>query len=143
MNKEEKEFLLKDLCARLPYGVIVHFCHTDINEKLTEISLGETITHLKENGKGNQGEVLPYLRSMSSMTEEEIKELGVEMDKDFELAKISFRKNDIRRSVSGFNKIDWLNAHHFDYRGLIEKGLALEAPEYMYKRIISYDRERT
>ena len=28
---------------------------------------------------------------------------------------------------------DWLNAHHLDYRGLIEKGLALEAPEGIYK----------
>jgi hypothetical protein len=33
----------------------------------------------------------------------------------------------------GHSTIDWLNAHHFDYRGLIEKGLALEAPEDMYK----------
>ena len=29
--------------------------------------------------------------------------------------------------------IDWLNAHHFDYRGLIEKGLAIKAPEVIYK----------
>ena len=29
--------------------------------------------------------------------------------------------------------VDWLNAHHFDYRGLIDKGLAFEAPEEMYK----------
>ena len=33
----------------------------------------------------------------------------------------------------GYSTIDWLNEHHFDYRGLIEKGLALEAPEDMYK----------
>ena len=29
--------------------------------------------------------------------------------------------------------LDWLNAHHFDYRNLIGKGLALRAPEGMYK----------
>ena len=35
--------------------------------------------------------------------------------------------------LSDFRRIDWLNAHHFDYRGLIEKGLALEMPKDMYK----------
>lgn len=30
--------------------------------------------------------------------------------------------------------IDWLLAHHFDYRGLIPMGLALEATEGMYKQ---------
>jgi hypothetical protein len=36
--------------------------------------------------------------------------------------------------VPTLETFDWLNAHHFDYRGLIEKGLALEAPEGMYKQ---------
>ena len=56
-----------------------------------------------------------------------------EINKDFKLAIIACKENDISKSTSGFYKIDWLNAHHFDYRGLIPKGLALEAPEGMYE----------
>jgi hypothetical protein len=57
---------------------------------------------------------------MSSMTEEEgliAEEMGCETTLE------DWQK---------VNYIDWLNAHHFDYRGLIEKGLAIEAPEGMY-----------
>lgn len=61
--------------------------------------------------------IKPYLRSMSSMTEEEEKQF-----QDVNLYELPYM-------VEG---LDWLNAHHFDYRGLIEKGLALEAPEGMY-----------
>lgn len=83
--------------------------------------------------------VRPYLRSMSSMTDKEREEwadlFNLELDKlneiddedkAEELAPYYFGKS---HQVS----IDWLNAHHFDYRGLIPKGLALEAPEGMYK----------
>ena len=62
-----------------------------------------------------------YLRSMSSMTEEE----QSEYDKLQYLG-----RGDL---AQGVEKIDWLNAHHFDYRGLIKKGRALEAPVDMYK----------
>ena len=57
-----------------------------------------------------------YLRPMSSMTEEE-----------------EIYYNTVYTTLKFYKKEDWLNAHHFDYRGLIEKGLALEAPEGMYK----------
>ena len=61
----------------------------------------------------------PYLRPLSSMTEEE---------------KFMYFQLSECKSIGGKAEfIDWLNAHHFDYRGLIEKGLALEAPEGMYK----------
>ena len=76
--------------------------------------------------------IRPYLRPMSSMTEEEFKkwrklvDLRREPTKDiFDTAILSFKNID--------EVTDWLNSHHFDYRGLIEKGLALEAPEDMYK----------
>lgn len=94
--------------------------------------------------------VRPYLRPMSSMTKEEAMEVaelwGLE-----DILSISVKENyisvELDDGVAGsetytiwFNEIvasiklfDWLNAHHFDYRGLIEKGLALEAPEGMYK----------
>ena len=64
----------------------------------------------------------PYLRPMSSMTEEEKKELN-------NVLEFQYYSDDSCMCES----TDWLNAHHFDYRGLIERGLALEAPEGMYK----------
>lgn len=59
--------------------------------------------------------IKPYLRPMSSMTKEEKKEY-----------------NKLLCWRSPKKVFDWLNAHHFDYRGLIKKGLALEAPKEMY-----------
>lgn len=112
MTQEEKQLLLVDLCARLPYGVKVKF-GSNLIEVLTDVNLKTFIF----NGFG--AAPLPYLRPMSSMTEEEKKEC-----------------NKLRLSggmaVNVADYTDWLNAHHFDYRGLIEKGLALEAPEGMY-----------
>ena len=68
-----------------------------------------------DSGLLDKVEILePYLRPMSSMSEEEYQEFGYDV---------------LRYTPREF---DWLNAHHFDYRGLIEKGLALEAPEGMY-----------
>ena len=120
MKTEEKQLLLKDLCARLPYGVI---CHTDKGDGYLH-SINQTLfgniygifSRLKMNyfnDATDKQEVKPYLRPMLSMTEEEGKELD--------------------EHITIYENVDWINAHHFDYRGLIEKGLALEAPEDMYK----------
>ena len=115
MTQAEKELLLKDLCARLPYGVIVQFEGWN-PEKLSEVNLNTNIY----NGMG--GLPLPYLRPMSSMTEEE----------RIEYIEITHSQNWL--IINNADKyVDWLNSHHFDYRGLIDKGLALEAPEGMYK----------
>ena len=121
MKQEEKSLLLKDLCARLPHHVM---CKVWLKDGTTE----EGPLDLQHN----YGDVLrdafyynkikdikPYLRPMSSMTDEEKNEhFGRTMTIDI-----------VQTSKE---VIDWLNAHHFDYRGLIEKGLALEAPEGMY-----------
>lgn len=110
MTQEEKELLLKDLCARLPYEVKIN-----INgEEDTLLELGVDTGWV--NASYDIEDVKPYLRPMSSMTEEEFNEY---------------------ESIKGWKKeyelIDWLNAHHFDYRGLIERGLALEALDGMYE----------
>lgn len=81
---------------------------------------------------GNNVIIKPYLRPMSSMTEKEKTELDKAYDTLLE---------NLKSGVSGFNAdaeatafdVDFYNSHHFDFRGLIEKGLALEAPEGMYK----------
>lgn len=110
MNQQEKQLLLKDICARLPYNVICKLSAKGADISITEkLDLGGL-----EHFMFGTMDVKPYLRPMSSMTKEEL----------------SLRSKGFN---SGYEYYDWLNAHHFDYRGLIRKGLALEAPEGMYK----------
>ena len=114
MTQEEKQLLLKDLCGRLLYGV--KFQGEDSNVYTLDAS----------NYFALQIEDIvfkPYLRPISSMTEKEEEEYELLIDcSDYTYFKTSDKV------------IDWLNAHHFDYRGLISIGLALEAPEGMYKQ---------
>ena len=119
MSQEDKELLLKDLCARLPYGVYVHIRHKEVEPcygKLTPIDIQWFIDSKIEDIK-------PYLRPMSSMTDEEIHEFSV-LGVGIHLFKGPL--------IPSYGTLDWLNKKMFDYRGLIEKGLALEAPKYMY-----------
>ena len=152
MTENEKQLILKDLCARLPYGVI---CHTEegdgylcsINQTIFGTEYGLNINPLKRDyfndSETDEQAIKPYLRPMSSMTEEELRELNDKYDSIayFFIQKppyyygLQAQHEDIGSiKISEFSEIyDWLNAHHFDYCGLIEKGLALEAPEEMYK----------
>ena len=138
MNREDKNILFKDLCARLPYGVkLQKFNEPDsvfelysFNKESGVIMFykykGKALT-IGDVGKLYRRDVLlykPFLRSMSSMTEEEKTEYG-------NIAPGIEWNYGIHFPTT--NKIDWLNAHHFDYRGLIEKGLAIEAPKGMYE----------
>lgn len=128
MTQEEKQLLLKDLYARLPYGVMVEITsdggmvEASYDMRLDDGLLADLL-HSEDDFK-------PYLRPMSSMTEEEKKEFQAchcvyELHPDFQPMMCNL--------ANELNMFDWLNVHHFDYRGLIEKGLALEAPEGMYK----------
>ena len=120
MTQEEKLLLLKDLCARLPYGVFINFEKTHNIFPFTSIKMEEMFPlndfQVLLNDKYPIQWCKPYLRPMSSMTEEE-----------------EIYYNTVYTTLKFYEKKDWLNAHHFDYRGLIEKGLALEAPEGMCK----------
>ena len=136
MTQEDKELLLKDLCCRLPYKVKCKYSGEIpmIGEVTNNIGVLSNIHVDKEcpfeinGGIYGFADVKPYLRSMSSMTEEERNEYF----------------NIIKNSIDFYNcpksedicfliiPIDWLNSHHFDYRGLIEKNLALEAPKGIY-----------
>jgi hypothetical protein len=142
MTQEEKSILLKDLCARLPYGVEVYYTET------VPISTLKTINSEKgtcivydhsqwyRHSKFHIEEIKPYLRPMSSMTEEEKKEL-----QEIAVA-LSYNKDDIivGTQINSFRQLDGVlelfNSHHLDWRGLIEKGLALEAPKDMYKKLL-------
>ena len=125
MTQENKELLLQDLSARLPYGVKVTW---DGKHPLT-VTPHIYCAIVSENNINNLPKLL--LRSMSSMTEEEKNEyeslcILIPVNYDSDLSKYDYYTTD---SIDSF---DWLNAHHFDYRGLIKKGLAVEAPEGMY-----------
>ena len=135
MTQEEKELLLKDLVARLPYGVKVQGnfrwgfdgqIMDDMREGVLDI---ETLEWLM-----NGIEVRPYLRPMSSMTEEERKEIGI-LIREKRPNPYGIINNEgvdnllLSVSVTSTVLIDWLNKHHFDYRGLIEKGLAIAVTE--------------
>lgn len=126
MTQEEKDLLLRDLCARLPYGV--KYCRESWNyEWDQEMSVVEVLEDIDKEGYINYHKVYkvddikPYLRPMSYMTEEEHMILKAVYD------------NGPNGLFDEYSHIDWLNKNMFDYRGLIEKGLALEAPEDMYK----------
>lgn len=131
MTNEEKELLLKDLCARLPYTV--KCCvYDDVNDlfELSGFKYNDTPYFESLDRKGNDGLVelqfvKPYLRPMSSMTATE----SIEYQKRVKVIQ------DVERTLHWCDtpeSIDWLDEHHFDYRGLIGKGLALEAPDGMY-----------
>ena len=133
MTQEDNDLLLKDLCARLPYGVICKCYHTEFDEwdgKPFVANYNETLNNIDVNGFFLAGgfsyeidEVKPYLRPMSSMTEEE---------KEFN--KVVFDSIDIDNISPCVCIANWLYSKYFDVNGLIPKGLALEAPEGMYKK---------
>lgn len=122
MTNKEKQLLLQDLCARLLYGVIVQYkqktfmSYGEYNVD-TKIEIDEMLHH-----RLKLLDFKPYLRPMSSMTieEKECYEYLCSTDEEY------------RQPFDSYHLIDWLNTHHFDYRGLIEKGLAVEAPKGMY-----------
>ena len=175
MTQEDKELLLRDLSARLTYGVIVDYkedeydfhhwkistlhapaysqsgslINTDSDGWISTDSDG-WIEYNEYKGCGmSSGSrplhleiTLPFLRSMSSMTEEEkkmFKKLHEEVfmgSMPYISASTSYEEvfmGSMPYISASTSFYDWLNAHHFDYRGLIPMGLALEAPEGMYK----------
>ena len=135
MTNKEKQLLTQDLSSRLLYGVklkpvgledtIISYAtlkgiykddngdyHIEINDRDID---GNKLSYCTFNLSRSVISYLPYLRPLSSMTIEERQEYGLVLCGELSI-----------------NQFDWLNEHHFDFRGLIEKGLALEAPEGIY-----------
>ena len=111
MTQEQKELLLKDLCARLPYNVRVEYNGTTFTNMFDVLGIahGRIMLCLPFMSKTECPlieEVKPYLFPLSSMTDDQ---------------KIEYKRTCTLASL------DWLNNNHFDYRGLIEKGLAIDA----------------
>lgn len=176
MTQEDKELLLRDLCARLPYGVkgkvkadavVPHEYDIDgfalettfdVDVELQRIDasndevfvstfdnnedLGNYIEECQSDIPYTIEEFTPYLRPLSSMTEGEFNKLkeysGLIYDQ-LDLASfqdgaykcLDFYLNEIPADIV-IIVFDWLNKNHFDYRGLIPKGVALPAPKEIY-----------
>jgi len=141
MDKQNKELLLKDICARLPYGLQCQgFYVEDANydvpcpHKNKIVGCAEGVEHIGyddgeryimiEGYPCELGDVKPFLRPMSSMTEEERETYN-------NMTYVEGMRYILSEMCS--NVINFLNAHHIDYYGLISIGLALPAPDGMYK----------
>lgn len=146
MTQEQKDLLLKDLCARLPYGVKFRFKYIDglFREKygtsvLNGVCLPYRIIHSTLTGEEylqiEKNEIKPYLFPLSSMTEEQKKEF-------LSAAGYEIREEDCGRHTETYyydlvgherdlypntEAIDWCRKNHFDIYGLIPMDLAIDA----------------
>lgn len=130
MTNKEKQLLLKDICARLSYGGVKGLHRGQVHELFTIDGREANNACIQVDGYDAWFSVdtfKPYLRPMSSMTEEEIKTYH---------SYCECNDGDFTGEILYFDTIesfDYLNSIHIDYRGLIPMGLALEAPDGMYK----------
>ena len=136
MTQKEKDLLIKDLCSRLPYGVMVSgVYHFDIcYSKYICEPLNAKMLDIKEWDKSRSSydshwysDIKPYLRPLSSITEEEEFDYVANIKKEE-----CFLNLPIQPRVPA---IDWLLRNHFDFRNLIPLGLAFEASKGMYCKI--------
>lgn len=118
MTQENKELLLKDLCARLPYYIRVKVWLKDGTTEEGTLDLEHNYGDVLRDAfyYNKIVKIKPYLFPMSSMTETQKNEYQYITERWM---------YDSSYSIS--DSIDWLNKNHFDYRGLIEKSLALDA----------------
>ena len=125
MTQEEKELLLKDLCARLPYGVKAYIKNwSKLDRKYYEgvyivESIDPSLNSILANSERSSVDVIvgyddyeikPYLFPLSSITKKTLEELSAYID-----------------IKNAYVAVEFFNSHHIDYRGLIEKGLAIDA----------------
>lgn len=149
MKQEDKILLVKDLCSRLPYGVRVCHMTSEFSGVLHDIS----VLHIYEGnsdsdkydsivdyvadidffGDGYPYEVeefKPYLFPLSSISSEQLKEVSEILGKDVEVFDNYLNIVEHTRTTFSYLELDalfdWFNKNHFDYRNLIEKGLAID-----------------
>ena len=134
ITQENRELLFKDLCARLPY-------HLRVKVWLKDGTTEEDALDLEHNyGDALRGafyyneivKIKPYLYPISSMTKEQLFEIQNILGKnEIEIKDDFLHIIDSDRNTISYLEIlavlEWFNKNHFDYRGLIEKGLAINA----------------
>ena len=124
MTKEEKELVIKDLCGRLPYGVIVQVndgLKGIYDRRLVQVFCDRVSCSVNVCNPLKEciciDSVKPYLRTMDSMTEEEKEELRKEQIKDEQLFADCIKNHpEMRGKVIPHFAADWCNKHHFNYR---------------------------
>ena len=131
MTQTEKDLLLKDLCARLPYGIKAKIKHYDYDNTWELLAIYTNGTTYATRNIGYPIETRfedckPYLFPLSSMTEEQKNELNEINDLEVEIA-ISHIKNDTLNFTTGITRLTWLLKNHFDIYDLIPMGLAIDA----------------
>ena len=121
MTQNEKDLLLKDLCARLPY-----FTKVQIKNEIVVLDSicdddGYHFNFIGDDREGvNIENIKPYLFPLSSMTEEQKREFDIAMDMGYAAA--------YNAEINCANRmIDFFNKYHLDYRGLIPMELAIDA----------------
>ena len=134
MNEQYRELLFIDLCGRVPYKVrmfeIEPINNIQSNLTLQSISNKASVICITPSG-GTIGSSIdafkPYLFPLSSMTEEQKEEIEDKLifPSNSNGGWIEILYNDIYNIPFWF--VDFCNKNHFDYRGLIEKGLAIDA----------------
>ena len=140
MTQENKELLLKDLCARLPYGVKIYINDTDVDiEKVGVLSMVDndaviafTCDDSNTYNYVTIHEVKPYLFPLSSMTKEQLFDVQEILGKnEIEIEDGFLRILDSDRNTISYLEIlallEWFYKNHFDINGLIEKGLVIDA----------------
>lgn len=117
MTREDKDLLLKDLCARLPYKVKAQIPdeYGGYTSAIESIDIDGYVVDF-EGVQIDIGYIKPYLFPMSSMPKEQ----------NLEYLSTCRGGNAYCPTYKSF---DWLDKNHFDYRGLIEKGLAIDATD--------------
>lgn len=132
MTQEEKDLLFKELSSRLAYRVKfpIYWWNEDtqtdeeIIATLYSINTDGYCEIFDHDGTVYIDNIKPYLRPMSSMTVDEQKEYHKTFQVEADTHGFTY--------IESFESFDWLTAHHFDFRDLISKGLALEASQGMY-----------
>lgn len=135
MKQDDKELLLQDLCARLPYGVKMNHIADTENNPITLVGVAKTMITLESSAgyeTSNIEDYIPYLFPLSSMTEEQkikcFEGTDIELDENSEIwSKIS---SDTYTTITNMNNwlkvINWLLKNHFDIYGIVPKGLAID-----------------
>ena len=134
MTQNEKDLLLKDLCARLPYNIKVYDNNGNFNTSYVNL--------LHINGKVSEAfvgngmqcrtapidEIRPYLFPLSSMTEEQKEFIKNKFCYDWDIDDHPYSLWTYCIGIGDVDElIDWFHKNHIDYRGLIPMGLAIDA----------------
>ena len=137
MTQEDKELLIKDLCARLPYRIKASYYGAEEEREIWDEIESVTLDGYVDIGQYSLSieHIKPYLFPMSSMTDDQCCDFYyrfVENETDYnDFKKYYFDGCLWHKILTSINDccdiIDWFNKNHFDYRGLIEKGLAIDA----------------